>query len=383
MTTNHALIRSTATVLLCLATFTATQAQDSKGTKPASAPKASMTVTTAKPLQSNLPLRLAANGNIAAWQEASIGAEAGGLRLAEVRASVGDEVKRGQVLAVFASESIAADVAQARALVAEAQAQAAEATANADRARSLQATGVWSAQQINQIFTAELSAKARLESARATLLVQELRLKHTQLVAPDHGVISARTATVGAVVGSGTELFRLIRQSRLEWRGEVTAAELGRIKSGAKVAVTTAGGTRLSGKVRMVAPTVDPQTRNALVYVDLPSAMQSDARAGMFARGEFDLGASGALSVPQQAVVVRDGFSYVFKLGTDNRASQLKVEVGRRIGDQVEITQGLSADTTVAVNGAGFLTDGDTVRINNSMPNEAPDPVKPAQAATK
>jgi multidrug efflux pump subunit AcrA (membrane-fusion protein) len=133
----------------------------------------------------------------------------------------------------------------------------------------------------------------------------------------------------------------------------------------------------------MVAPTVDPQTRNALVYVDLPSAMQSDARAGMFARGEFDLGASGALSVPQQAVVVRDGFSYVFKLGTDNRASQLKVEVGRRIGDQVEITQGLSADTTVAVNGAGFLTDGDTVRINNSMPNEAPAPVKPAQAATK
>jgi len=383
MTTSPAFFRSTATVLLCLATFTATHAQDSKGNKTASAPKASLTVTTAKPQQSSLPLRLSANGNIAAWQEASVGAEAGGLRLTEVRANVGDEVKRGQVLAVFASETIAADVAQARALVAEAQAQAAEATANADRARSMQATGVWSAQQINQIFTAELSAKARLDSARATLQVQELRLKHTQLVAPDHGVISARSATVGAVAGSGTELFRLIRQGRLEWRAEVTAAELGRVKPGGKVAITTAGGAQVAGKVRMVAPTVDPQTRNALVYVDVLPTPQSSARAGMFARGEFDLGTSGALTVPQQAVVVRDGFSYVFKLGADNRASQQKVEVGRRIGEQVEITQGLSPDVTIAVNGAGFLTEGDTVRINNSMPNEVLAPAKPAQAATK
>lgn len=340
------------------------EAKDAKAPK-AAAPRASMTITTAKPSQSNLPLRLAANGNIAAWQEASVGSEVSGLRLAEVLVDVGDTVRRDQVLAVFASDTVQADLAQARAAVAEATAQAADAAANAERARSLQNTGALSTQQINQLLTAELSAKARVESARAMLQQQELRMKKTQLLAPDSGVISGRTATVGAVVGAGTELFRLIRQSRLEWRAEVTAAEVGRVKSGTKVHVTTASGAKVDGRVRLVGPTVDPQTRAALVYVDLPAGGGSGVKAGMFARGEFELGSSGALTVPQQAVVVRDGFNYVFSVGADNKVSQAKVEVGRRVGEQVEIIQGLRADTTIAVVGAGFLNEGDTVRVNN------------------
>ncbi|MFZ4480630.1 MAG: efflux RND transporter periplasmic adaptor subunit [Rhodoferax sp.] len=338
--------------------------------RPASAPSASLTVTTARAAQSSLPVRLAANGNIAAWQEASVGSEVNGLRLAEVRASVGDVVQRGQVLAVFASDSVAADVAQARAAVAEAQAQAADAAANAERARAFEANGMMSKQQISLLLTGEQTAQARLESARAMLAVQHIRLKNTQVLAPDSGVISARSATVGAVPGAGTELFRLIRQSRLEWRAEVIATELARLGPGTTVALTASSGTKLTGKVRMVAPTVDPQTRNALVYVDLAitAATAATVKAGMFARGEFALGASAALTVPQQAVVARDGFNYVFKVGADKRISQQKVEVGRRVGDQVEITQGLDSDTSVAVIGAGFLNDGDTVRVNNAAP---------------
>ena len=76
-------------------------------------------------------MRLAANGNVAAWQEASVGAEAAGLRVLELKAQVGDSVKRGQVLATFAAESVQADVALARAGLSEATANAAEATANA------------------------------------------------------------------------------------------------------------------------------------------------------------------------------------------------------------------------------------------------------------
>lgn len=345
-------------------------AQASKDSKNAEAPKtaaprAALTITTVKPSQSTLPLRLAANGNIAAWQEASVGAEVAGLRLAEVLVDVGDTVRREQVLAVFASDTVQADLAQARAAVAEASAQAADASANAERARSLQDSGALSQQQISQLLTAELAARARLESARAVLQQQELRLKKTQLLAPDAGVISSRTATVGAVVGAGTELFRLIRQGRLEWRAEVTAAELGRVKPGTRVHVVTASGAKVDGRVRLVGPTVDPQTRAALVYVDLGSAAGSSARAGMFARGEFELGSSGALTVPQQSVVVRDGFNYVFAVDAAKKVAQTKVEVGRRVGEQVEILQGLKADTTIAATGAGFLNDGDTVRVNN------------------
>ena len=324
-------------------------------------PRPALTVSTAQPQRTAVPVRLAANGNVAAWQEASIGAESNGLRLTDVRVNVGDVVKAGQVLATFSAETVQADVAQVRASLLEAQANAAEAAANADRARALQATGALSQQQIQQFTTAEKTAQARVEAAQATLNAQQLRLKYTQVVAPDSGVISARTATVGAVVGAGTELFRMVRKGRLEWRAEVTSTELRRIAPGAKVSVTAASGATAEGTVRMVAPTVDPQTRNALVYVDLPA--NANFRAGMFARGEFALGSSDALTVPQEALVVRDGFSYVFVVGPEQRVQQRKVQAGRRVADRVEVLTGLDANASVAVRGAGFLNDGDLVRV--------------------
>jgi RND family efflux transporter MFP subunit len=166
------------------------------------------------------------------------------------------------------------------------------------------------------------------------------------------------------VVGVGTELFRLIRQGRLEWRAEVTAAELARITPGMPVKVKAASGSDLTGKVRTIGPTIDPQTRNALVYVDLPPSLSANApfKAGMFASGQFELGSSNAVTVPQQAIAVRDGFSYVFRLNPDQRVSQLKVGTGRRLGDRVEVVSGLAPDTLIVVTGAGFMNDGDLVR---------------------
>lgn len=354
--------------------------------QPKAAPKPALTVTAALPESTRLAVTLAANGNIAAWQEAVIGAESSGLRLTEVRVNVGDVVKAGQVLATFSTDSVQADVAQARASLLEAQANAADAAANAERARSLQSSGALSAQQINQYLTLEKTAKARAEAAQAVLGAQQLRGRQTQVLAPDSGVISARSATVGAVVGSGAELFRMIRQGRLEWRAEVTSAELGRIQPGMPVSVVPASGGELRGRVRMLAPSVDPQTRAALVYVDLPpaAAKGSTARAGMFARGEFGLGESTVLTIPQRALVVRDGFNYLFRLGEGNRVSQLKVQTGRLAGERVEVVSGLPADARIVVNGAGFLNDGDLVRIGQeNEPNKAPAQAGSAQAAIK
>lgn len=336
----------------------------------AAGPKPSLTVSAVRPQTISLPIRLAANGNIAAWQEAIIGSESNGLRLADVLVNVGDRVRAGQVLATFASESVAADVAQARAALMEAEANAAEAAANAARARTLEKTGALSEQQINQYLTAEQTAVARVEAAKATLDAQQVRLRHVQVRAPDSGVISARSATVGAVVSSGTELFRMIRRGRLEWRAEVTASELGRIKAGMPVTILAVNGARIEGKVRMVGPTVDPESRNAIVYVDLGASAEGTppAAAGMFARGEFDLGTSSALTVPQQSVVLRDGFSYVFSLTPENRVQQLKVRTGRRIGERVEILEGLAGDASVVSSGAGFLNDGDLVRVVADAP---------------
>ena len=340
------------------------------------APKAALTVSVTQPRSAALPVRVTANGNIAAWQEASVGTEANGLRLAEVRVNVGDVVKRGQVLATFAPDTLNADVAQIRAAVAEAEATLAEASANAQRARGLQATGALSEAAINQYFTAERTAKARLDAQRALAQVQQLRLKQTQVLAPDFGVISARSATVGAVLPAGQELFRMIRQGRLEWRGEVSANDLGTIRPGMVVRVTAGGGPAIEGKVRVVAPTVDAQTRNGVVYVDLPAgagAGAGAARAGMFARGEFEVGSSSGLTLPQSAVLLRDGFSYVLRVGSDSKVTQVKVGVGRRVGDRIEITGGIDASARVVASGGGFLGDGDTVRVVAEAA-----PVKPA-----
>ena len=338
----------------------ASQSKAADDKKPV-ATKPALTVTTVTPQMTSLPIRLAANGSISAWQEAIIGSEASGLRLVDVKVNVGDRVTKGQVLATFSTDQVSAEVAQARASFSEAQANALDAAVNADKARTLQASGALSDQQIAQYLTQDKTAKARLEVAKAALAVQQVRLKQTAVLAPDAGVISSRSATLGAVVGSGTELFKMIRAGRLEWRAEVTSTELTGIKPGALATVTAASGAQVVGKVRMIAPTVDTVTRNALVYVDLPA--NANIKAGMFARGEFDGGASYVLSLPQQALVLRDGFTYAMRLAPGNKISQIKLQTGRRIGDVVEILQGARPGEQFVASGAAFLTDGDSVKV--------------------
>ena len=379
-------------ILMTLALGLNTLAVNAADKPSSAAPKAALTVTVTQPQPAALPVRVTANGNIAAWQEASVGTEANGLRLAEVRVNIGDVVKRGQVLATFAPDTLQADVAQIRAAVAEAEATLAEASSNAQRARGLQATGALSEAAINQYLTAERTAKARLDAQRAAAQMQQLRLRQTQVLAPDFGVISARSATVGAVLPAGQELFRMIRQGRLEWRAEVAANDMALLKPGMNALVTAGNGPALKGTVRMVAPTVDAATRNGLVYVDLPAPGASSvgsaasARAGMFARGEFEVGSGSGLTLPQSAVLLRDGFSYVLRVGADMKVTQVKVGTGRRVGERIEITAGLPADARVVAAGGGFLADGDTVRVVDAAPLKpvaSAAPAAPAAPAVK
>ena len=329
-------------------------------------PKPALSVSAITPTRETLALRLPANGSIAAWDEAPIGAETAGLRLVEVRASVGDTVRRGDVLAVFASATLEADLAQAEAAVRELEAQWAEARDNAERARKLLGTEALSATQLAQYFSAEQIAAARLQGARAQEQGARARLAQTRVLAPDNGIISARPASVGSVPQPGQELFRLIRQGRLEWRAEVTSGELLRIKPGTPAQIDLPGGIAIGGRVRMLAPLVDPQTRNAVVHVDV-AAMNSPEgawlRPGMFVRGRFVLGESSTLVVPQSAIAMRDGFSYVFRIEPDQRVTQLRIQTGRITAERVEIVSGLKGDETLVASGAGFLNDGDQVRV--------------------
>lgn len=344
--------------------------------KTPAAGQASLTVAVASLQPATLPLRVSANGNIMAWQEASIGTEANGLRLTEVKVNVGDKVRRGQPLATFADDTVEAELAQTSAAVAEADVALAEAAANAERARVLRESGALSAQQIQQYLSAERTARARLDAARAVERTKRLRLAQTRITATDDGVISARAATVGAVLPAGQELFRLIRGGRLEWRAEVAATDLAKLKPGQKVRIMPTGGDAIEGRLRMLAPVIDIQTRNGLVYVDLPPG--DSARAGMFARGEFEIGASEVMTLPQSAVQLREGFSYVMRVGADSRVIQTKVTPGRRSGDRIQITSGLDKDDRVVVSGTAFVGDGDLVRVADGSTKATPPATSPS-----
>ncbi|EFO92069.1 RND transporter [Acinetobacter sp. ETR1] len=334
----------------------------------ASNTKPALTVMVIQPELQNWKQNFTANGNIAAWQEVVIGSELSGQRITKVNVNVGDSVQRGQVLAEINSESIRAELATAKANYAEAKAVLADASINNQRIQQLKNTGAISQQEATKYLTSQSTAQARLDAAKAQIDSNQLRLTQTQVIAPDHGVISARTATVGSLAQTGQELFRLIRDNRLEWRAEVTSTDLYKLKKGMTAHITSPDPSRsaVSGSVRMIAPVIDPQTRYGLVYVDIPT---TDAvRMGMFVKGEFDLGEKPALTVPQTAVLLRDGFSYVFIVNKDNRVTQQKVTLGRRLNDRVEIVD-LAANTQLVASGTGFLSDGDLIKRGHAIPD--------------
>ena len=239
---------------------------------------------------------------------------------------------------------------------------------NNKRIQQLRNTGAISAQELTQYQTSQATAQARLDASRAQIESNQLRLAQTQVISPDNGVISARTATVGSLAQTGQELFRLIRDHRLEWRAEVTTSDLYKLKQGmnARIFSPDPAQPAITGKVRIIAPVIDPQTRYGLVYVDLPATQAF--RMGMFVKGEFDLGEKPALTIPQTALLLRDGFAYVFIVGKNNRVAQQKVTVGRRLADRVEILD-LPANVKLVASGTGFLTDGDLVTVAKDIPD--------------
>ena len=339
--------------------FSGSSSKPSESVKPVARP--ALTVSLTAPQMADWPRLLPANGNVVAWQEAVIGAEISNYRITEVRAQVGDKVKKGQVLARIASDTVASELAEMQAAVAELQASANEAKDNAARARELREKGFYSSQLNTQYQTAQHTAAARLAAARARQQAAEVKMSKTNVLAPDDGIISARSATVGSLTQPGQELFRLIRGGRLEWRAEIPSSELSSVKAGQLATLTGPGGESVKGTVRAVAPSVDPQTRNGLIYVDLPA--DSPIRAGMFARGEFQLAQSPALTLPQTAVVLREGFAYAFRLDGSDRVAQTKLLLGRRQGERIEVVSGLAPEARVVENGAGFLADGDVVKV--------------------
>jgi RND family efflux transporter MFP subunit len=256
---------------------------------------------------------------------------------------------------------VLADLHKQEAAVATARANLAEAQANAARARKVKGTGALSDQQINEYLIAEQTAEASLASENAALESQRIKLAQTTIRAVDDGIISSSSATLGAVTSSGTELFRLIRQQKIEWQAEIPARYINDMHPGLKARIDVPDGSHVYGTIRRVAPTVSKDTGRSIVYVELPPSDR--AKAGFNVSGAIELDTTPALTVPETSLVFDDGMSYVFTVGPDKHVSRHKVEIGRRANGRVELLSGVEAGAQIVESGGAFLSDGSAVRV--------------------
>jgi RND family efflux transporter MFP subunit len=323
--------------------------------------EAALTVTVVDVMPVELARTITLNGTIHAWQEVIIAPEVGGYRVAEVYVDVGDRVARGDLLVELSTALLSAEVATKEAALRQRDAERLNAEAALERARELSGRQLVSEADLDRLESEALVARAAVEAARADLETSRLRLQFARVTAPDDGVITSRTVTVGQIAQAGAEMLRLLREGRIEWRGDVPEMRLGEVKAGQTVTVTSVDGATFKGTIRVVAPTIANASRTGLVYVDLSA--DERLRPGMFARGDIEIGRGPALTVPLESVVSADGYSYVFVLGTGNLVERRRIEIGAVRGTDIAVISGLHAGDNVVVEGAGFLKDGDRVNV--------------------
>ena len=331
---------------------------------PKVAPEPARAVTLVTPKTEMWPDQLEATGNVMPWQETRIGTEIGGLRVLSVLVNAGDVVKKGQVLARLNPVTVETELDAANAQLMEAQAALAQAEATLERGKRLAPSGGVSQQELTLYETQKQTAAARVNAARAQVKTQQLRLDSATLVAPDDGVISARSAIEGAIVQAGSELFRLIRQGRLEWRAEVKGETLLKLRVGQKVTVNSPLGPDVEGHVRQVSPTIDLTTRNGLVYVDLP--LDTNLKAGLKVTGTLALSKRKALVLPASAVLHDGETARVFKINAESRVDAVEVKTGRVQDGYEEITAGLDAHSQVIAKDIDSLKVGERVKAQTA-----------------
>ncbi|MFS8137621.1 MAG: efflux RND transporter periplasmic adaptor subunit [Thermomonas sp.] len=330
---------------------------------------ASLAVTLAHAEQRPIERSVIASGPVAAWEEMQLGVEVSGMRVTALNVDVGQHVRKGEVLLEVDHRTLDSDLHQMQAAVAEAQAGVNLARSNLARGKMMVDRQLISASAFDELRAAELQAEARASTAAAQRDGTQLRRDFASLRAPDDGVISKRMVQPGQVVASGTELLRLIRQGRLEWRPELPEADLAKVAVGATVLLRDATGAAVNGTVRAVSPGVDTDTRTGMIHADLPAP--GALKAGTFVEGRIVTSSSTALMIPAAALVMRDGYAYVFSVDDKGIANRIRVRTGASNGDRIEVTDGLHAGQAVVATGAGFLGDGDKVRVVAAVPGAA------------
>jgi HlyD family secretion protein len=364
---------------------------------PAPEPKPSLgpTVTVVRAAERELVERAIVTGTLIARDEILVVPEIEGQRVVEVLVEEGDVVKAGQVLARLSRDVIdvqltqnAATLAKADAAIAQAksniiQAEAAqvEASQALDRARALMRTGNTTEAVLEQRVSAARAAEGRLLASRDGLRMAEAekaaaeaqrreldwRRSRTEVKAVVDGVVSRKSARVGATASAAAEpMFRIIAHGEIELEAELTELQLPRIREGAPAELTIENAREVQGRVRVVLPEVERTTRLGKVRIALPK--DAGVRIGSFARGTVELARRSGVAVPLASVVYASGGPRV-QVVADGKVETREVRTGLSADGFVEIVDGLRLGEEVVARAGSFLRDGDIVR---PVPAQAP-----------
>ncbi|PNS08839.1 efflux RND transporter periplasmic adaptor subunit [Solilutibacter silvestris] len=332
--------------------------QDDAATKAA---EPALTVSVIPVLQQQVANGLTVSGPVSPVEEMQLGVEISGQRVTALKVDVGQWVKAGQVLLTLDHRTLDAALAQADANLKQAQAGAVLAKANLVRGEGLAKDHYISASQLDQLRAAKLQADAQLATAQAARDASALQRSFAELRAPANGQISKRLVQPGQIAAGGTELMRLIRDGKLEWRAELPASQLSLVKPGDRIALRGRDGEMVEGRVRAVSPGVDASSRTGTMYADLPQPQ--GLHPGTYLEGRIDTGLADSPVVPSAAIVLRDGFQTVFVVDAQNKVHATRIDTGSKDGGQVQVLRGLKAGDRVVVEGTGFLADGDVVKV--------------------
>ena len=297
-----------------------------------------------------------ASGQLVSREEAAVGSELSGYRVARLFADEGDWVRAGQPLAQLDSTLLRAQVDQQAALTAQAQAEA-------KRVAGLDGQGVLSQEQIE---TRRYQAKAQ----EAALNEIRTRVSRMTITAPVSGRVLQRGVQPGQIAGGGgAPWFTIARDGLVELDAEVNEADLAGIRAGQPAQVSLPGGQSVSGVVRLVSPRVDSANRLGKVRVRLP--VRPDLRPGGFGRATFGASGASVTAVPESAIRYEADGLFLMTVDSNNRAHQVAVKVGQKGGGWAQLIQGPPAGTRVVLGGASFVTDGDVIRPSAPTQQEA------------
>jgi HlyD family secretion protein len=332
--------------------------------------------------------RLFVSGTLVAREEAQVAARIDGLAIVELDAEDGDRVRQGQVLARLdrtqlealmaqndaATKRADAAIDQARSLIAQSQAQVQFANADFDRAHKLDA-GIMAASTIEQREMAMKTAQAQLAAAKFALGVAEadrksrdaerqeltVRIDRTEVKAPVAGIVSRRSAKLGASAStSGEPLFRIIEDGAIDLEADVPEQTLAQLAVGMPAELKLPGVEgAIVGRVRLVNQEVDKASRTGKVRIALGDV--SRAHIGAFASGSVELARRQGVGVPATALE-RDGDEARLDVVRDGKVEVRQVKAGVSDGGWVEIEAGVADGESVVQRAAAFLRAGDRVR---------------------